>query len=85
MIPQFPRRNDGEVFNFSKIEQFLVAGHEHIGFPGVPSAPLAGFCAGIKRTMAKVESRDLVWLFVLVEAAGIEPASVSPPQSGLHT
>lgn len=34
LIPQFPRRNDGEVFSFSKIEQFLVAGHEDIGFPG---------------------------------------------------
>jgi len=34
LIPQFPRRNDGEGFNFSKIEQFLVAGHEPNRFPG---------------------------------------------------
>src|SRR5712691_5036972 len=34
LIPQFPRRNDGEVFNFPKVEQFFVASHEHIRFPG---------------------------------------------------
>ena len=32
--PQFPRRDDGQIPDSPKVEQFLVAGDEHVGFPG---------------------------------------------------
>jgi len=32
--PQFPRRDDGQIPDSPKVEQFLVAGDEYVGFPG---------------------------------------------------